>query len=143
MAITTDVLVGFPGETEAEFQESLEFVRRMAFSRLHVFRYSPRPGTPAVRLAGQVHPRLAQERSDALIALGHDLSRRFHERFLGRRLQVLFESAEEGCDPPLWSGCTDHYVRVQAPSHENLHNRFAFVCPTKADQEGLCGEILP
>ena len=91
LAITTDVMVGFPGETEERFEESFSFIRRMAFSNLHVFKYSSRPGTAAEKLPGQVPFAVKEERSRRLLRLAEELRRSFAQRFLGKELEVLLE----------------------------------------------------
>jgi threonylcarbamoyladenosine tRNA methylthiotransferase MtaB len=142
VAVTTDVMVGFPGESDEEFECSLRFIEKIGFSRLHVFRYSPRPGTLAADMPDQVAPEVSRERSERLIAVGREHSRRFHERFVGRRVQVLFESAEPARAARRWSGLTDTYIRVWVESPEDLHNRLLTVQITHADEEGSIGEIL-
>lgn len=141
ISITTDVIVGFPGETEAEFEESLAFVRAMRFSRLHVFRYSPRPGTVAEGMAGQVPAPVAQERSEQLIALGKELSLAYHAQFVGREVGVLFEAAPREKGAQMWAGLTDNYLRVRAPSEDDLANRLVAVCCLSASASGLLGEL--
>jgi len=123
LGLTTDVMVGFPGETDEEFDISRRFVERIGFSRLHVFRYSPRPGTPAARFAGQVPPAVSAARSDAMLAAGEQGSRAFRLSLLGQTLSVLWESRE--ADTGEWVGLTDNYVRVRTRSDEELHNRIA------------------
>jgi threonylcarbamoyladenosine tRNA methylthiotransferase MtaB len=109
LAVTTDVMVGFPGESEADFQASYAFVAEMAFARLHVFPYSPRPGTPAARLPGQVRRRERRARSQAMRRLGSELAACFRRRFIGREMDVLWEHRR---DDGAWPGLTDNYVRV-------------------------------
>lgn len=115
VAITTDVIVGFPGETETEFAESLEFVRRMEFARGHVFPYSARPGTAAARMAGQIRPEVRKERGAALRAAFAESARAFMQKFIGRRMPVLWESCTQVSDLG-WQmeGLTDNYLRVTA-----------------------------
>ncbi|PKM83549.1 MAG: tRNA (N(6)-L-threonylcarbamoyladenosine(37)-C(2))-methylthiotransferase MtaB, partial [Firmicutes bacterium HGW-Firmicutes-13] len=91
LALTTDVMVGFPGEKEVNFNNTYEFVKEMAFSRLHVFKYSPRPGTPAGQFPDQVSPEDKDYRSRKLSELGSELSRQYSKRFVGRKVEVLFE----------------------------------------------------
>jgi len=112
MSVTTDVIVGFPGETEAEFEASIGFVEEMEFAKLHVFRYSPRAGTAAAGMPGQVDAAAAQERSNRMHALGAELEARFRERFVGRTGEVLWESAEPRPEGLQWSGLTGNYLRV-------------------------------
>jgi threonylcarbamoyladenosine tRNA methylthiotransferase MtaB len=112
MSVTTDMIVGFPGETDAEFEASIGFVEEMEFARLHVFRYSPREGTAAAGMPGQVDPATAQERSNRMHELGAELEARFRERFVGRTGEVLWESAEPRPEGLQWSGLTGNYLRV-------------------------------
>ena len=142
VAITTDVIVGFPGETEREFAASLAFVEAMAFSRVHVFTYSPRPSTPAAEMPEQVPPRVAQARSKAMLALAKRLAEGYHARLVGREVEVLFESARPKGDTREWNGLTDTYVRLWVCSDEELHNRLRRVRCLAADAAGLRGELL-
>jgi len=109
IALTTDVMVGFPGEGALEFQQCLDFVEEMGFSRLHVFAYSQRPGTEAAKMPGQVTPQNKQDRSRRMIALGDKLSRRYGQQWAGRSQEVL---VEEEIGPGLWAGHTDNYLEV-------------------------------
>ena len=111
-AFTTDVIVGFPGETEAEFQETLDFCEQVGFSRLHVFPYSPREGTPAATMDGQVDEAVKAQRVHRLIALGEKLSCRYREGFLGQVAQVLLEEALP--DDGGAEGYTPEYIHVRA-----------------------------
>jgi len=141
-SITTDLIVGFPGETEQEFDETMQFVTSLQLSRLHVFKYSPRPGTAAIRLAGPVHPRVAQDRSQRLILLGERLSAAFHQQFVGREVEVLFEGVRHEAGLAIWDGLTDNYLRVEAPNSGNLGNTLARVRCIQADSHRLKGQVL-
>ena len=112
LALATDIIVGFPGETDAQFDSTLEVVRRVAFSKLHVFRYSPRPGTPAADMADQVPVEVKKDRSKRLIELGNHLRNRFLEEHLGPLLDVLVEDRRTVDGTDVCSGQTDDYVRV-------------------------------
>jgi len=112
VSISTDIMVGFPGETDEEFEESIATVETLAFSRLHVFRYSRREGTRAAAMPDQIPGPVAQQRSRRLHELGQRLMSEHHERFLGRRLRVLWEDAEDQGNDLRWSGLTDNYIRV-------------------------------
>jgi threonylcarbamoyladenosine tRNA methylthiotransferase MtaB len=118
-AITTDVIVGFPGETDDEFRESYSFCQQMQFARIHVFSYSPRPGTRAAGMPGQVEAKLKRERSRRMLALGRACVRNFRKGFLGETLMVLWEKETGG----VWSGLTDNYIRVYVKSDEDLTNQ--------------------
>ena len=120
VAITTDVIVGFPGETDAEFEESLEFCKEMGFARIHVFSYSPRSGTAAAKIAGQVTDKVKKERSRQMLALAEESAQKFRERFTGEALDVLWEKQTDDGD---WTGMTGNYIRVFAKSKDNLSNK--------------------
>jgi threonylcarbamoyladenosine tRNA methylthiotransferase MtaB len=119
VAVTTDVIVGFPGETEAEFKESYNFTRQMDFARIHVFSYSPRPGTRAATMPRQVDDKARRERSRRMLALGRACVRNFRKMFLGKTVMVLWE--KETCG--VWSGLTDNYIRAHTTSDEDLTNQ--------------------
>ncbi|MBI2864029.1 MAG: tRNA (N(6)-L-threonylcarbamoyladenosine(37)-C(2))-methylthiotransferase MtaB [Chloroflexi bacterium] len=125
VAITTDVIAGFPGETDAEFAEGLRFCREMGFARTHVFRYSPRKGTSAATLAEQVGERRKRERSEEIAAVGQASAKQFRRRFIGQRLVVLWEHAGRLAGQPVqvWTGLTDNYLRVDTACEEDLGNR--------------------
>lgn len=142
IALTTDVIVGFPGETDAEFRASYDRIARLGFSRLHVFRYSPRPGTIAAGAPGQVAPPVAQARAEALARLGRDLALRFHGGIVGEEVTVLFETPRSLAEGRAWSGLTDTYVRVTAPSEDGLRNALARVRCERADASGVRGRIV-
>jgi len=144
VAITTDVIVGFPGESEAEFQESLRFVEAMGFARVHVFPYSARPGTPAAMMPGQIPPPLKKARSQAMAEVGRRSAETFRRAFLGRTLEVLWEGqpkgSEVGRETP-WNGLTDNYLRVKTRGETDLSNT---ITPTKLvalARDGVWGEI--
>ncbi len=115
VAITTDIIAGFPGETEEEFTETLEFVREMDFAGGHVFTYSPRPGTGAARMKGQVRPELRKKRNHILTDLLEQSAEVYREKFIGRELSVLWESTsamgERGWQ---MEGLTENYLRARA-----------------------------
>jgi threonylcarbamoyladenosine tRNA methylthiotransferase MtaB len=119
VAITTDVIVGFPGETEAEFEESFAFCREMQFAGIHVFPYSQRSGTVAFKLPGQVPDAVKKQRVHRLIGLANRMSADYRARFLGRTATVLWESRRDGA----WEGLTDTYIRVRTESAADLTNR--------------------
>jgi threonylcarbamoyladenosine tRNA methylthiotransferase MtaB len=141
LAVTTDVIVGFPGETSAEFAESLATVQEMGFARVHVFPYSLRPGTPAAGMPDQVPPPVRAERARAMRAVAAASSRAFHQQFVGRTVEVLWESSRAGPGEPVWSGLTNNYLRVRAASPEDLANRFTPVRLVALARDGLRGEI--
>jgi threonylcarbamoyladenosine tRNA methylthiotransferase MtaB len=112
LALATDIIVGFPGETEEHFQATLDVVRRVGFSKLHVFRYSARDDTAAASMPDVVPPEVKKDRSKRLIDLGNEIRARFLADHLGRPLEVLVEDEREVDDTTICSGQTDDYVRV-------------------------------
>jgi threonylcarbamoyladenosine tRNA methylthiotransferase MtaB len=123
MAITTDVIVGFPGETEKEFSETCEFVKVVGFAKLHVFPYSEREGTRAAKMPDSVPVEARKQRADELRRIGEQLSSAFKNRFLDRGLEVLFEEQKRG----FWYGLTSNYIRVKYQSEDDLTNRILAV----------------
>ncbi len=135
-AITTDMIVAFPGETEEEFQESLSFIRKCDFSAMHIFPYSRRPGTPADRMPGQHGNAVKELRSRLAIAVAEDMNKSYRQSLIGSVQQVLFEAEEDG----LWSGHAPNYVRVYARG-EDLHNRVLPVRVEALFSDGVTGTI--
>ena len=117
--ITTDIIVGFPGETEEEFSETLRFVEEVGFSRIHVFKYSPRKGTPAATMDNQVHGEIKNRRSEALIGLGDRLSEEFNKRYIGSSMDVLYEEHTKR-NLNIYEGYTSNYIRVKAFSPDGI-----------------------
>ncbi len=128
VALTTDVIAGFPGETEAEFQVTRDFIRRIGFAGGHVFTYSPRPGTAAVRMRDQVPPQVAKARNAALRQAFAEGGRAYRQTFIDRTLAVLWEGSEQDEDGR-WrlSGLTGNYLRVWARAERDLWNRISNV----------------
>ena len=107
-SITTDVIVGFPGETEEEYQETYNFIKQIQFSEIHVFKFSKREGTPAAKMASQINGIVKKQRSEKLIDLGNILSTTYRESYINKQLDVLFEEYKEG----YWIGHTTNYIKV-------------------------------
>ncbi len=143
MAITTDVIVGFPGEGEAEFSESLDYVDSMRFAGGHVFTYSPRPGTVAAEFPGQVPAVEKKMRSARMRQVLADAGRTYRQRFVGSRLSVLWEAAD-GVGPKGWriTGLTDNYLRVNAMAPQPIWNEITPIQLTQVSAEGLSGLIV-
>jgi threonylcarbamoyladenosine tRNA methylthiotransferase MtaB len=135
-AITTDVIVGFPGETEDEFRESYSFCQRLEFARIHVFPYSPRPGTEAAQMPSQVSAKVKKQRSEEMLALAEESASSFRQRFLGSTMPVLWEQRSNG----VWSGLTDNYIRVYAKSDDDLANKLLPVKLVRLYKDGVWGE---
>ena len=136
-AVTTDIIVGFPGETEDEFEESLQTCRELAFARIHVFSYSSRPGTGAETMPDQVPETVKKERSRRMQELADASARRFREKFMGREMQVLFEQRDGGT----WTGYTGNYIKVYVKSSRDLGNELLPVRITKIYRDGAWGEL--
>ena len=135
--LTTDLIVGFPGESEAEFAESLDFLRRCAFSKVHVFPYSRRPGTPADRLPGQISRQEKERRSAEAIRVAQELADEYCAAMTGSVQQVLFEQPER-C---LFAGHAPNYVKVYAPG-EGLHNAVLPVRIEAVFEDGVRGTVV-
>jgi threonylcarbamoyladenosine tRNA methylthiotransferase MtaB len=138
--LTTDLIAGFPGESEADFQATLDYVAETGFGRLHVFPYSRRPGTAAARMPGQLPDAVRKQRARRLIALGAELSLAFHQRFEGQSAEVLWEGAA-GLENR-WSGYTGNYIRVTAEAAADLRGRVTPARLVAATSEGLTGHVL-
>ena len=133
-AITTDMIVAFPGETEKEFAESLAFIQKCGFADMHIFPYSRRPGTPADKMPGQ-HPNAVKEaRSRAAIAVAEEMSRAYREGLIGTTQRVLFEEPEG----EFYTGHAPNYVKVYMQG-ENLHNQIRDVTITGIYKDGVMG----
>lgn len=140
LGLTTDVIVGFPGETEEEHQESMAFIREMGFHRLHVFPFSPRKGTPAATMPDQVTRAVKERRTHEMIALGRSLALDFARRHEGQILDVLAEEETE-LEPGWLEGYTDNYLRVRFPGGDELKNCLVPVRITVPEEEACLGEM--
>ena len=117
-ALTTDVIVGFPGETEEEFSETLAFLEEIRFAQTHIFRYSRRKGTAADRMPDQIPEPVKAVRSSVLLQLNRENRKHYAESFLGETREVLLETAEEGKDGLVWTGYTPEYLRLRVRAEE-------------------------
>ncbi len=138
-AITTDLIVGFPGETEEEFSATLEFLKTVGFAAMHIFPYSRRTGTPAAQMPGQVPMAEKERRAARAKAVEAELRKNYQSQFIGSTLPVLFEQQNEA---GLWTGHAPNYVLVAAPG-QDLRNRIPDVRITGLTSQGLMGELLP
>ena len=135
-AVTTDMIVAFPGETEEEYEASLDFIRKCAFADMHIFPYSRRPGTPADKMPGQHNNATKEARSRAAIAVAEEMSRNYREKLVGTKLEVLFEEA----DGEYFTGHAPNYVKVYAVG-ENLHNEICEVTVTGIYKDGVLAAL--
>jgi threonylcarbamoyladenosine tRNA methylthiotransferase MtaB len=142
LAVTTDVIVGFPGESEAEFEESVAFVEAMQFADAHVFTYSERPGTAAARMPHPVQNRLRKQRNARLRAAVSESGAAFRRQFLGQQMDVLWE-AETPLDADSLQvvGLTDNYLRVEAAAQASLWNQIAPARLTAVTAGGMRGSL--
>lgn len=122
-AITTDVIVGFPGETEEEFEQTKAYLEHIHFYEMHIFKYSKRKGTRAAVMPGQIDEQIKAARSEKLIALGHDMSKEFRKFYIGKNEEVLFEEKAVIGDKEYFVGYTKEYVKVAKKTDENLENQ--------------------
>ena len=136
-AVTTDMIVAFPGETEEEFAQSLDFIRRCGFADMHIFPYSRRPGTPADKMPGQHNNDTKEARSRAAIAVADEMSRAYRENLIGTCHEVLFEESEGD----YFTGHAPNYVKVYAVG-KDLHNEIRTVEITEVYKDGVLGAIL-
>ncbi|HVF25422.1 MAG TPA: radical SAM protein, partial [Anaerolineales bacterium] len=143
VAITTDIIAGFPGETEDEFAESLAFVKEMNFAGGHVFTYSPRPGTGAARMKGQVRPELGKQRNHILHETLEDSAKSYRQKFIGQTMSILWESTSEvgelGWQMEGWTG---NYLRVSAFAPSPRWNEVDSVKLKKSLGDKMMGEII-
>lgn len=140
VAITTDVIVGFPGEADVEFQESLEFVERMNFARVHVFPYSAREGTVAAQLPLHLSDLVKDARAKAMQRVADTAQVNFAKQNVGRTFDVLYEEQTNAAG--IFSGYTDNYIRVATRSNENLSNRILSTHLMENVQDGARGELV-
>ena len=122
-AITTDVIVGFPGETEEEFEQTKAYLEHIHFYEMHIFKYSKRKGTRAAIMPDQIDEQIKAARSEKLIALGHDMSKEFRKFYIGKNEEVLFEEKAVIGDKEYFVGYTKEYVKVAKKTAENLENQ--------------------
>ena len=137
-AVTTDLIVGFPGETEAELEDSLAFARECGFAAMHVFPYSRRPGTPADAMPNQVPKAVKAERAARASSVAEELRRQYDTALIGSVQEVLFEQTEDG----FFTGHAKNYVKVYARG-DGLHNVVKQVRITALRNDGIEGELLP
>ena len=121
-ALTTDVIVGFPQETEEEFETTYEFLKKICFYETHIFKYSKREGTKAAVMQGQIPEQIKAKRSARLIELGEKNRRAYEESFLGKTVEVLVEEKSDVNGKEMWTGHTKEYMKIALESEKNLQN---------------------
>lgn len=135
---TTDIIVGFPGETDENFQQALHFIATMPFAKIHIFPYSKRSGTPAAAYPDQVGEDVKKQREKMLAALAEQMAQAQHRQYIGRVMPVLFETEHQD----VMDGLTDNYIRVFAPYGENMLGQIRNVKLEKIYHDGLWGSIV-
>jgi threonylcarbamoyladenosine tRNA methylthiotransferase MtaB len=143
IAITTDILVGFPGENETDYRETIDFIQRIGFSTGHVFTFSRRPGTGADKLPDQIPTSIKKDRSKEIRDLFFSQSKEYHRLFRKKTLPVLWERSENQTNGDyLMEGWTDNYIRVSARNPSDLHNEISQVKLVQSQEEWMFGEIV-
>ncbi len=135
--ITTDIITGFPGETDDDFMRTVEFVKQIGFEKVHVFPYSERSGTRAVQFDGRVDKKVREERAKALIAVCEHIRKSFLQAQVGKTVQVLFETPKNG----IQNGFTANYTPIKVVANGNFSGQFLSVCITGADSDCCFGKI--
>ena len=128
--LTTDIIVGFPGETDTEFKKTLDFLKQIKFYKMHVFQYSPRKGTKAAQMKEQIDPKIKEERSKILINLSNKYQKEYNQEQIGKKIEVLFEENKNGYA----KGHTRNYIEVLFETKENIENETKIVIPYKAEE---------
>lgn len=143
IAISTDIITGFPGESDDDFEQTYRQAAELQFAKAHVFRFSPRQGTPAARMKGQIKDEVKKARSERLLALNEQDMRRFREKFVGETLEVLLEGVKHG----RWEGLTDNYLRVEleglpAPAGHDWQNTLLKARLARLVDDGVLGVYI-
>ncbi|MGL4790789.1 MAG: tRNA (N(6)-L-threonylcarbamoyladenosine(37)-C(2))-methylthiotransferase MtaB [Anaerotignaceae bacterium] len=138
VAITTDVIVGFPNESDEDFKECYDFAKKINFSKIHVFPYSPKKGTVAEKMSNQVLPKIKTDRSKVLLELSEEMSKAFVENLIGKEVTVLFEQNSGG---NLYEGHTSNYINVTVESEANLKNQLLPVIIESVENEKAFGRL--
>ena len=136
--LTTDIIVGFPGETDEEFSKTYQFLDEIKFYKMHVFKYSPRKGTKAAVMPNQISGDIKEERSRKLIEVSDKNEIEYNKSYIGKNVEVLFEEEKNG----MYKGHTQNYIVVYCKSEENLDNKIVDVVCENAEQEHIIGKIL-
>ena len=135
--LTTDVIVGFPGETEEEFRQTYEFLKKIKFYKMHIFKYSPRTGTVAANMKNQVDGNIKEKRSNALLELSDCFEKEYNQQYIGKKVDVLLEEKEG----EYWKGHTTNYMVVKAISKDDLENQIKQVEINDIDGVELIGKL--
>lgn len=135
--LTTDIIVGFPGETEEEFSKTFEFLKRVKFYKMHVFKYSPRKGTKAAVMENQVSGNIKEERSKKLIELSNKNEIEYNNKYIGKEVEVLFEEKKDG----IYKGHTQNYIMIYCETNENLENKIKKVLCKELEGDFIIADL--
>lgn len=141
VSITTDIIVGFPGETQEEFNETYNFLKNIKLSRMHIFKYSPRKGTKAALMKDAIDGKIKEYRSSTIAQLDSQLEKEFMSRFVGRQMKVLYEQ-RHATDKDTYEGFTPNYIKVISKSTDDISGKIIDTQLEKASEQFLYGEIL-
>lgn len=141
VSITTDIIVGFPGETEEEFEKTYEFLKEIKLSKMHIFKFSPRTGTRAAKFEEQVDGNIKEERSKKLIKLNEENEKEFMSKFISREMSVLFEQRSNYMEDS-YEGYTPNYIKVVSESKEDLTGKVMKVILKEVKEDFILGEII-
>ena len=131
--LTTDIIVGFPGETDEEFNKTYQFLKEIKFYKMHVFKYSPRKGTKAAVMPNQISGDIKEKRSRELLELSNENELEYNQKYTGNEVEVLFEEEKE----KIYKGHTQNYIMVHCKSDKNLDNKIVKVICKKAEKEHI------
>ena len=129
--LTTDIIVGFPGESEEEFENTYAFLKEIKFYKMHIFKYSPRKGTKAAVMPNQIDGNKKEERSRRLIEMSNKNEKSYNEQYVGKKVEVLFEEEKSG----MWKGHTKNYILAHYKTDENIENKIIKLQCIEAEDE--------
>ena len=135
--LTTDIIVGFPGETDEEFNKTYQFLKEIKFYKLHVFKYSPRKGTKAAVMPNQIDGDIKEKRSRELLELSNENELEYNQKYIGKEMEVLFEEEKE----KIYKGHTQNYILVYCQTDKKINNKIEKVICKKAEQDHILGEM--
>ncbi len=142
VSLTTDIIVGFPGENDEEFNKTYNFLQKIKFYKMHIFKYSQRKGTIASKMQNQVNGEIKEERSKKLIELSNKNEREYNNQYKDKQIEVLFEESHIENGKRYMKGHTTNYMVVNVQTNENLENKIKNVKIIKTDGLELIGELL-
>ena len=132
--LCTDIIVGFPGETDEEFNKTYEFLKEVKFYKMHIFKYSPRKGTKAAQMAKQIDGKIKEQRSQKLVELSNKNEKEYNKKYIGKEVEILFEEEKEG----IYKGHTANYILAYCKTNQNLENKIVkAICQNAEDDHIL------